>query len=186
MGRERPLAGAPYHPERSCQEAQYYFDHIDSIDKSIAAEINSQHHDIQVRHNRQVRSRTGFEVGDLVWLLKPKPVGGHKTQTWWVGPVPIVAKRGAASHDNATWDEGQRAVHISQLKPYIGDPIIADGVPLHHYRPGNREAAITPVIEGICAHRYGENGTIQFLTRWEGAPPQCRQLAFHRRANANE
>ena len=56
MGRERPLAGLPYTPDRECQEAQDYFDQIKDLDKLVADNLDSEHNMAQSRHNARVRS----------------------------------------------------------------------------------------------------------------------------------
>ena len=43
LGRERPLTGLPYSPEWESQEAQDYFDHIESVDQLVAAHFNKRH-----------------------------------------------------------------------------------------------------------------------------------------------
>ncbi len=82
IGRDRPLAGIPYTPERYCPEAQDYFDHVEKIDKLVAANLNQGHQQTQDRHNSQIKSRPEFQVGDMVWVMKPKPIRGHETQTY--------------------------------------------------------------------------------------------------------
>ncbi len=42
-GRERPLAGIPYTPERECIEAQDYFDQISEIDQLVADNLDGEH-----------------------------------------------------------------------------------------------------------------------------------------------
>ncbi len=61
MGRDRPLAGIPHTPERNCPEAQDYFDHIDKIDKLVAANLNQGHQQTHDRHNSQNKSRSEFQ-----------------------------------------------------------------------------------------------------------------------------
>ncbi len=97
MGRDRPLAGIPYTPERNFPEAQDYFDHIEKIDKLVAENLNQGHQQTKDRHNSQIKSRPEFQVGDMVWVMKPKPIGGQKTQTFWVGPNTIISRSGQNS-----------------------------------------------------------------------------------------
>ncbi len=97
MGRDRPLAGIPYTPERNCPKAQDYFDHIEKIDKLVAANLNQGHQQTQDPHNSQIKSRPEFQVGDMVWAMNPKPIGGHKTQTFWVGTTTIISRSGQNS-----------------------------------------------------------------------------------------
>ena len=82
-----------------------------------------QHQKTQERHDAKVRSRPEFQVGDLVLFMKPKPIGGHKTQTYWVGPTTILSRAGQNSFTIATIEGDTRDVHIAQLKPYFDDVI---------------------------------------------------------------
>jgi hypothetical protein len=89
MGRERPLAGIPYTPERECQEAQDYFDQISIIDQLVADNLDGEHIAAQYRHNSRVKGRPEFRVGDLVWVMKQKPIGGSKRRLIGSDPPPF-------------------------------------------------------------------------------------------------
>jgi hypothetical protein len=82
MSRDRPLDGITYTPERNCPEAQEFFDRNDKVDTLVAANLNQGHQQTQDRHNSPIKSRPEFQVGDMVWLMKLKPIGGFKTQTY--------------------------------------------------------------------------------------------------------
>ena len=60
--------------------------------------------------------------------MKPKPIGGHKTQTYLVGPTTILSRAGQNSFTIATKEGDPRDVHIAQLKPYFDD-VLKGGVP---------------------------------------------------------
>ena len=47
--------------------------------------------------NQDRRPGHDFQVGQLVWVMMPKPLGGRKLQTRWVGPFPIKERRGMSS-----------------------------------------------------------------------------------------
>jgi hypothetical protein len=85
------------------------------------------------------QKRPAFYVGDRVWVMKPKPVGGHKIQTYCTGPTTITSRTGASSFEVTTVNGDTREVHISQIKLYQDD-VLEGGAPLHFYRPGHREA----------------------------------------------
>ncbi len=81
MGRDRPLAGLPYTPERECLEAHAYFIHLEKLDSMVADQLDGDHLMAQRRHNAGIKKRPAFYVGDRVWIMKPKSVGGQKIQT---------------------------------------------------------------------------------------------------------
>ncbi len=128
LGRERPLTGLPYSPERESQEAQDYLDHIEAVDQLVAEHLKKRHQKTQERHDAKIKARPEFQVGDLVWIMKPKPIRGHKTQTYWVGPTTILSRAGQNSFTIATKEGDTRDVHIVQLKPYFDD-VLEGGVP---------------------------------------------------------
>ncbi len=71
-----------------------------------------------------------------------------------------------------------RAVHIAQLKPYFDD-VLERGVPLHHFRPENRDPPVgTPAIEKILLHRTKPGGMILFLLSGQG-PLRSKTRGYH-------
>ena len=169
LGRERPLTGLPYSPERESQEAQDYFDHIEAVDQLVAVHLNKRHQKTQERHDAKIRARPEFQVGDLVWIMKPKPIGGHKTQTYWVGPTTILSRAGQNSYTIATKEGDARDVHIAQLKPYFDD-VLEGGVPQYFYQPDYRKpASETPLVQEILTHRTELDGQLWFQVRWCGS-----------------
>ena len=91
--------------------------------------------------------------------------------TWWLGPAVILAKMGENSYDVSLHDGGRKNVHASHLKPYINDVVMEGGVPLHYYKPDDREPAVTPAVEAIRDHRHTPTGELEFLIHWENSPP---------------
>ncbi len=77
-----------------------------------------------------------------------------KIQTYCLtGPTTITSRTGASSFEVTTANGDNRAVPISQIKPYKDD-ILENGAPMHFYRPGHREAPFaTPEIHEILSHR---------------------------------
>jgi hypothetical protein len=122
------------------------------------------------------KKRPAFYVGDRVWIMKPKPVGGHNIQTYWTGPTTITSRTGASSFEDTTANGDTRAVHMSQIKPYQDD-VLDGGAPLHFYRPGHREASIaTPEIHKILSHRVEDTDFPHFLVHWSGSFPEQDSL----------
>ena len=68
------------------------------MDVKISQLMNAQHQKTQDRHNRQVKERHGYTIGDRILLNKPSQVGGHKIQTLWTGPAQILSRTGASSY----------------------------------------------------------------------------------------
>ncbi len=66
MGRERPIAGIPYNPERECIEAQDYFDQISEIDQLVADNLDGEH----IMHNIDTTraSKVAPNIGWATWF----------------------------------------------------------------------------------------------------------------------
>ncbi len=99
--------------------------------------MNQGRQQIQDRHNSQIKSRPEFQVGDMVWVMKPKSIRGHKTQTFWVWPTTIISRSGQNSFAIITKEGNSKEVHVAQLKPFYDD-VLEGGV---------RSIFIAPTIE---------------------------------------
>ena len=146
-----------------CEEAEYFFHRMAELDAQISRKVK----EIRDEHARNVnshrRSSMGYQVGDMVWLAKPKTLQGQKISTYWVGPYKIKGQVGGASFllDIGGMDY---AVHEDQLKRYVDSPMDPQGVPLYHH-PARSLAC---KVEEIRHHRQ-EGLKWQFLVHWEGS-----------------
>ena len=101
--------------------------------------------------------------------MKPKPIGGHKTQTYWVGPTTILSRAGQNSFTIATKEGDTRDVHIAQLKPYFDD-VLEGGVPQYFYQPDYRKpASETPLVQEIL--HTEQNSMDNFGSKLGGVAP---------------
>ena len=105
----------------------------------------------------------------MVLVMKPKLIGGHKTQTYWVGPTTIISRSGQNNFTIITKEGDSREVHAAQLKPYYDD-VLEGGAPLHFYRPDYREPASgTPLVDEVLTHKTDSDGQLYFQIRWFGS-----------------
>ena len=51
------------------------------------------------RINAHRKAGTPPVVGDWVWYLRPREVGGNKLQSWWLGPYKVVERVGQRSYE---------------------------------------------------------------------------------------
>ena len=107
-------------------------------------------------------------MGQKVWVMRPKPLGGHKIQPWWAGPYPIIAQEGAQSFVVQWGDSGGLRVHADQLKPWFEDVISTPSIPIH-YHQGEGVAQGPLEVGQVKGHRNTAWGW-EFLTHWKGAP----------------
>lgn len=119
FGRERALGGLPWEIETECEEAKQFFERMQEIDGVIARKIEEAHQKIAQQVNAKRRKRPPYAIGEWVWLIRPKPVGGVKLQTWWRGPYSVEARVGEASYKIKIPQRGLLQVHADQLKPCV-------------------------------------------------------------------
>jgi len=120
FGRERSLAGLPWEPRLRCPEANAFFDRMDEIDRQVAELLNEEHAKLAGRLNADRAEGTPFQVGDWVWYLRPKSVGGAKLQTYWQGPFKVLTRLGERSYRLRTPEGQEFDCHQDQLKACVG------------------------------------------------------------------
>ena len=142
FGRPRALAALPYDIVMEAQDPQEYFEHMDFLDQTIAEKLNIEHHKIAESINAHRRSKKPFAVGDWVWHLKPKPVGGIKMSTYWDGPCRVLARVGESSYQLKDTFGKIIDAHVTGLKPYVFEvlenPISTLEIPPLPYLQHNR------------------------------------------------
>ena len=170
FGRERPLANAPYSPDRECEDATDFFNRMRERDEKVAQVINERHKKEMEELNKARRVQKPLVPGDKVWYRRPENTGG-KMDTRWIGPARVVAREGEESYEIELLDGVFKKAPRRFLKPYVEDkwngkpkPLFYHRrtVPEPHVRPGEQE------VEKILGHRTLTNGCEEFLTHWVG------------------
>ena len=119
FGRPRNLAGLPWAPSKPSQDAQDFLDRRVEIDREVAEALNKAHAEVARQFNAHKKPKPPYNIGDWVWLMKPKQVGGVKIDTWWQGPYKIQARNGENSYVLTIPREPPFEVHVARLKPCI-------------------------------------------------------------------
>ena len=172
FGRERNLAGVPYTPVRECEDATLFFDRMERVDKQVADTLREIHRSREEKENSNRRERTPFRVGDWVWMLRPKCSRESKLDTWWVGPYKVIRQVGVSSFELLITPGNHHAVHIDQIKPYLGDILQGEPTEIIHFEPEYHVQGTGTDewnVESILRHKVREDGQLVFLTRWENA-----------------
>ena len=164
FGRDRNVTGISYPIEPECEDAQSFVDRMNEMDQKIAQILTERHRKTQEVLNRKRKARPAYTVGEQVWYLRPKGVGGNKISTWWTGPFRVHARTGASSYELETAPNVFHECHADQLKPGPPLPANDEGVPLFFNR--SRSCAATPHIEVVRAHGTGAAGIRRFLVHW--------------------
>ena len=170
FGRERFLAGCPAYVERECEGARQFFDRVEILSGLVATKLTEEHRKEAARINAARKEPLVYQPGDWVWVLRPKSgMAAAKVDTWWVGPVPLVRRTGAASYEVEIQPGVMHSVHTDRLKPFV----TGDKVELFHFGPRTDAKEALELgewkVDRILGHRF-IRGKPQFLTKWEGAP----------------
>ena len=115
FGRLRSMAGLPW-STGELETAQQYFDRMEETDKMVAKLREEAHQKWVENKNKTRKNRPPYQVGDYVLLLKPRGVGGTKTETRWTGPYPVVERSGRNSYKIKVNMGPPVDAHASQLK----------------------------------------------------------------------
>ena len=138
---------------------------MQKLDEKIAAALNEKHARAAEQINTFRRERECYAVGQSVWVVRPKSVGGCKTDVWWMGPARIESRSGEFSYQ-VELNPGQFLdVHHDQLKPCQSAPVPSSGIPLFASAPTPQR--IMPKIVRVAAHCFGRRGQSEFLAHWE-------------------
>jgi hypothetical protein len=139
FGRERALAGLPWGHTRDLPEMESFFEKMADIDKNVARLLNEEHAKLADRVNARRSDGPDFQIGDWVWYIRPKGVGGVKLHTWWQGPFKVLIRTGERSFRLRTPQGDEFDAHQDQLKPCVWEV------------PGAMIAHLCyPVPEGDC------------------------------------
>ena len=147
-------------------------DRVEEMERVVATTLNKVHLTAQKDANRGRTARDPPKVGDRVWVLRPKGVGGNKILTWWVGPYKLVERVGESSFHLQIRPGIFQDVHLDQVKPYTVDEEWGIGRPLLPlvYRQNQEDHIPNRKVEKILARRLNDRGESEFLTHWEGTP----------------
>jgi hypothetical protein len=164
FGRDRNVTGIPFRTENECEDARDFVNRMEEMDKKVSQILAERHRKAQESMNKKRKTRPAFLVGDQVWYLRPKGVGGNKISTWWTGPYRIHARTGASSYELETQPGKFHECHADQLKPGPNLPQNDEGVPLFFNRS---DRGLSPRIEFVRQHESDAiAGTRRFLVHW--------------------
>ena len=113
LGREPLGRGLPLSGEGRGTDAQEFFKRQDTTAREIEQQLEKEH---AMRAKTAPRSAAHkFRVGDPVRVLRPQPMGTHRTNTWF-GPGEEVRRTGEHNYHIKVGPEQLRERHESQLR----------------------------------------------------------------------
>jgi hypothetical protein len=148
---------------------------LSAQDAIIAAKTEQSFH---VNKHRKVDP--DFNVGDLVAIsnesqLQNLPKGRQKLATKWVGPYKVLKVDKDTSNYKIEIPGSKRhpTFHVSYVKSYT-DPHLDLFPNRQRRRPRivNSEVDLNIEVQKIIGHQRRRDGTIHFLSLWEGYPAE--------------
>ena len=139
---------------------------MEGLDRKVANLFNAQHAEEVARAHASRIPKPSLRVRDWVCVLRPYQEVATKSETWWVGPVPVSRRLGESSYKVLIKPGTPHAVHLDQTKPFV----VGEPVELYHYAPGYRTEGVAQnewLVDEIIDHRLDEDGKLMFLNRWE-------------------
>jgi hypothetical protein len=117
FGRQRPLAGRPYHPPRVADDAKAFIEKMEETDRYIAEFSNWRNQKDTERINRDRKPFPRLSIDQIVWVQRPEG-SGTKLDTRWIGPARVVEQKGANSYKVQIDEERFLEVPTKHLKLY--------------------------------------------------------------------
>jgi Chromo (CHRromatin Organisation MOdifier) domain len=169
LGREPLLPGIPLPPITECEDANEFMNRIKELDAQVAKILNDLHAKEFAAINKKRKVPESFQIGQKVWVLRPRGLSADKLRSWWIGPCPVTGRLGDMSYEVEIKPGSKVTLHRSQLKPHFVDEFSAEKLQEFHFQPTQEEIDTGPdewVVEKIMGHRKDKRGRYEFLTKW--------------------
>ena len=183
------MAGVPYDPPPSCEDALAFSQRMQELDQAVANILNHKHDQMVDRVNHDRKVREPFTLGTKVWVYKPSKIGGYRLDSRWWGPAVITNRVGEASYE-VSWEGGrEQLVHLDDLKLYVEPPFDEEGEVLE-YTQGEEEEPDADLgdndlgedldqgyeevpqevweADKFINHRVSPAGSFELLVKWKG------------------
>ena len=122
FGRHRALAALPWSPVCESEDAEGFFQRIEELDREVARARNEHLEKVAFQVNKRRHIATPYNVGDWVYLRKPKQIGGRKLEPWWDGPYQVHSREGLSSYKVKIPGREPFGVHATDLKGAETEP----------------------------------------------------------------
>jgi hypothetical protein len=165
FGRERLGLGIPYPPEKSCEDAESFFDRMAELDIELSKKMNAIHEKEAIAYNKDKKTRDFLSPGDKVWYRKPKSLSStSKLESRWTGPMKVTQRKGARSYQVKDMYGIFHDCHLEDLKPYIGEqfPGTPEYLEFQGPTPSKKEDSL---VGHVIDHRLVGNDH-EFLVTW--------------------
>ena len=169
LGRGPPLSG-----DGMAMDAKKFFAQQEATAPDIRQQLEKEHAERQKSTPSSTAQK--FRVGDPVWVIRPRPVGTHRTQTW-ITPGELVGRIGEDTYRIKVGHRQVRKRHESQLsvrKPDLRGQHVSLDYTAHEADSDNDYAEQDDyTVEKILAKRPNASapGGLQFKVRWRRYGP---------------
>ena len=166
FGRDALSPGLPLPDEHLAEDAVQFHKRMQEVDAAVRQKLDAVHAAREAEQSAKHREAK-YQPKDLVWVLRPR--GEDKMASYWTGPHVVVKRTGADTFDIDVGNKIRRC-HAAQLKKHIA-ALEGPSWPLHYQKLTPDDAVAEEdqwIVEKILKHRRRQDGTWEFLTRWEG------------------
>ena len=171
FGRDRTMGLLPLPESTWCEDSVSFVARMQMVDQEMKSTLSELHKKLEKEEEKTVQ----YVTGQKVWVLRPRPVGADKFESWWSGPCQVLRQVGEHSYEVQVSPSDTRVCHVNQLKVHFEDAL-GKAWPLYYTRDTQVDDGAVGVddynVEKIVSHRVDAFGEIEFLVKWEGYPPE--------------
>ena len=169
LGRGLPLSG-----DGMAMDAKEFFARQEQTARDIRQQLEKEHAERQKSAPSSTAQK--FRVGDPVWVIRPRPMGTHRTKTWFT-PGEVVRRIGEDTYRIKVGHGQFRERHESQLRvrePDLRGRHVSLDYAKHEADSDDDYAEQDDyTVEKILAQRPKASapGGLEFKVRWRGYGP---------------
>ena len=169
LGRGLPLSG-----DGMAMDAKEFFARQEQTARDIRQQLEKEHAERQKSAPSSTAQK--FRVGDPVWVIRPRPMGTHRTKTWFT-PGVVVRRIGEDTYRIKVGLGQFRVRHESQLRvrePDLRGQHVSLSYAAHEADSDDDYAEHDDyTVEKILAQRPKASapGGLEFKVRWRGYGP---------------
>ena len=169
LGRGLPLSG-----DGMAMDAKEFFAQQEATARDIRQQLEKEHAERQKSAPSSTAQR--FRVGDPVWVIRPRPMGTHRTKTWFT-PGELVRRIGEDTYRIKVGHGQFRERHEIQLRvrePDLRGQHVSLDYAAHEADSDDSYAEQDDyTVEKILAQRSNASAPegLEFKVRWRGYGP---------------
>ena len=174
FGRDPLSRGLPLSGDGMAMDAKEFFARQEATARDIRQQLGKGHAERQKSAPSSTAQK--FRVGDPVWVIRPRPMGTHRTKTWFT-PGQVVRRIGEDTYRIKVGHGQFRERHESQLRvrePDLrGQHVSLDYTAHEADSDDDYTEQDDYTVEKILAQRPNASapGGLEFKVHWQGYGP---------------